>query len=143
MFKYGLKNKPGRPVFIPQNDHSPLFQQKVRSAQNKPGDAMAIRMGQVMMEGPGSTSVLPSLSCTLESSGKFKNINQVNQNVQLQGQASAFPSSFLSKFQCMVGLGTSLIHKGKLGTGSPCFIVYWTQTPKLSGILAPSARAYA
>ena len=78
-----------------------------------------------MMEGPGSTSVLLGLSCTLESSGKFKNINQVNQNVQLQGQASAFPSSFLSKFQHMVGLGTSLIHKGKLGTGSPRFIVYW------------------
>lgn len=78
-----------------------------------------------MMEGPGSTSVLLGLSCTLESSGKFKNINQVNQNVQLQGQASAFTSSFLSKFQCMVGLGTSLIHKGKLGTGSPRFIVYW------------------
>ena len=93
---------------------------------------MAIKMGQVMMEGPGSTSVLLSLSCTLESSGKFKNINQVNQNVQLQGQASAFPSSFLSKFQCMVGLGTSLIHIGKLGTGSPCFIVYWKKGVGLS-----------
>lgn len=40
---------------------------EVRSAQNKPGDPKAIRVGQVMMGGPGSTSVLLSLSCTAQN----------------------------------------------------------------------------